>query len=518
MKFKLKRKLALIITTALVCTSFIGCKSSGAHNKTDSQKSKSIVIGTNQFPTNLDPASEWNGWFVSMFGAGETLVKLNKNMQIEPLLSDSWKRVDDLNWKFHIREGAKFDNGKAVTAQAVKASLERTLKMNPRTKEILLIDSMTADGQDITIKTKSSSEAFLSNMADSSAIIVDANASADSFAKAPVCTGPFKVKSYTANATVVVEKNKDYWGNKAKVDEATFKYIKDDNTRAMALQSGEIDVAQNIPSNNMSLFQDKSKYNIDKITSLRIIMSYENLNNEFLKDPAVRKAISLGVDKDTYAKTLLKNSAVPAIGPFPESLPYGNKNLTGYKYGKAAAAKLLSDAGYKDTDGDGIVEKNGKKLELNLAFYTTRSELPIIAQAMQSNLKEIGIGTKLQSYELVDQALKSGNFDLGLYSVNTATSGDPQSFLELYFRTGGNANYGKYSNAEVDSLIDKLKTEKDTKERSNIATKVQQKLLEDNSNLFLVTPMLNLVSKNTVSGLTMYPVDYYLLDSNVSIK
>jgi peptide/nickel transport system substrate-binding protein len=518
MKFKLKRKLALIFTSVLLCTSFSACTGGNSADKGSSDKQKSITFGTNQFPTNLDPASEWNGWFVSMFGAGETLVKLNKNMQIESLLSDSWKRVDDLTWKFHIRKGVKFDNGKAVTAQAVKASLERTLKMNPRTREILLIDSMTADGQDITIKTKSSSEAFLSNMADSSAIIVDSSAPADTFAKAPVCTGPFKVKSYTPNSNVVVEKNKDYWGDKAKVDKATFKYIKDDNTRAMALQSGEIDVAQNVSSNNMPLFKDKSKYNIDKITSLRIIMSYENLNNEFLKDPAVRKAISLAVDKDTYAKTLLKNSAVPAVGPFPESLPYGNKNLIGYKYDKAAAAKLLSDAGYKDTDGDGILEKNGKKVELNLAFYTTRSELPIIAQAIQANLKEIGIGTKLQSYEDVSQVLKSGNFDLCLYSVNTATSGDPQSFLEVYFKTDGTANYGKYSNSKVDSLIDKLKTEKDTKERSNIAIQVQQKLLEDNSNLFLVTPMLNLVSKNTVSGVTMYPVDYYLLNNKVSIK
>lgn len=518
MKIKLKRKLALISSAVLLCTSLVACKSGSSADKSSSEKPKSITFGFNQFPTNLDPAIEFNGWYPSRFGVGETLVKLNAEMKIEPLLADSWKRVDDLTWKFHIREGVKFHNGKPVTAEAVKSSFERALKLNKRTSEVLLVDTITANGQELTLKTKKPHEALLGNIADPLTTIVDTSAAVDTFTKAPICTGPFKVKSYTANSTVVVEKNKDYWGDKAKVDEATFKYIKDDNTRAMALQSGEIDAATNIPSNNLALFADKSKYNTDKISSLRIIMAYISFNNEFLKDPAVRKAISLGIDRDTYGKTLLKGSSVAAIGPFPGSLPFGNKNLTGYKYDKAAAAKLLSDAGYKDTDGDGILEKDGKKLALNLAFYTTRSELPILAEAMQAQFKEIGISTKLQSYESIAQVLKSKNFDLCLLSVNTAVTGDPQSFLQTYFKTGGSENYGGYSNPEVDALIDKLATEQNIDARYDVATKVQQKLIDDNAYTFIVSPMLNIISKSTVSGLKMYPLDYYILDNKVSIK
>lgn len=518
MKIKLKRKLSLIFTTVLLCTSLTACKGGTSAEKSSSGKAKNITFGLNNFHTNLDPAVEFNGWFVSRFGVGETLVKLNQDMKIEPLLADSWKREDNLTWKFHIREGVKFHNGKPVTAETVKASLERALKLNKRTGEVLLVNTITANGQDLTITTKKPHEALLGNIADPLTTIVDTSAAADTFAKAPICTGPFKVKSYDENSKVVVEKNKDYWGDKAQLDEATFKYIKDDNTRAMALQSGEIDAATNIPSNNMSLFADKSKYNTDKISSLRIILSYENFNNVFLKDPAVRKAIAVGVDRETYGKTILKGSAVAAVGPFPGSLPFGNKNLTAYKYDKGAATKLLNDAGYKDADGDGILEKDGKKLELNLAFYTTRSELPVLAEAMQAQLKEIGIGTKLQSYESVAQVLKSKNFDLCLLSVNTAVTGDPQSFLQTYFKTDGSENYGGYSNPEVDALIDKLATEQNTEARYDIATKVQQKLIDDNADIFLVSPMLNIISKSNVSGLKMYPLDYYILDNKVSIK
>lgn len=515
---KIKKYLAVILSMIFLCAGFIGCKSESTAEKNDNGQSKNIVFGVNQFPSSLDPAEGFNGWFVSMYGVGETLVKLDKNMKIEPLLADSWKRVNDLTWKFHIKDGAKFQDGTPVNGKTVKASLERSLKLNPRAESILLIDSITEDGQYVSIKTKTPYEAFLGNIADPVAIIVNTSAAKDTFTKAPVCTGPFKVKSYVPDSKVVVEKNKNYWGDEAKIDGAAFKYIKDANTRAMALQSGEIDAAQSISSDNISLFADKSKYNTDKITSLRIIMSYENLNNEFLKDPAVRKAIALGVNRESYAKDVLKGTAEAAVGPFPKSLPFGEKKLTAYKYDKEGAVKFLNEAGYTDTDGDGIREKNGKKLELNLAFYTSRSELPVIAQAMQSELKEIGIAVKLQSYESVANVLKSGSFDLCLYSVNTATSGDPQSFLELYFKTGGSENYGKYSNPEVDSLIDELKNEKDTQKRNDIAIDVQKKLLEDNSDIFLVTPMLNLVSKSNVSGLTMYPVDYYLLNSSVDIK
>ncbi|MDQ7093796.1 ABC transporter substrate-binding protein [Desulfosporosinus sp. PR] len=471
-----------------------------------------------QFPTNLDPALEFNGWYVFEFGVGETLVKFTDTMQIEPLLADSWNRLDDLTWKFHIRQGVKFQDGVDLTAEAVKSSIERSLKLNPRTAEILPIASMTANGQDLTLTTKTPYEELLGNLADPLAIIVDTTAKTDTFAQAPIGTGPFKVQSYSENKQVVVEKNEDYWGGKALIDVATFKYIKDNNTRSMALQNGEIDVANNISSSNISLYEGNSNYNVDKIPSLRIIMAYENLSNEFLKDPAVRKAIALGVDRETYAQTLLKGTAVAAVGPFPASLPFGAKKLTGYSYDKAAAVKLLADAGYADTDKDGILEKNGQKLELRLAVYTTRAELPVLGEAIQSQLKDIGISIKLETYESVATVLKNKNFDLCLYNVNTATTGDPQSFLTLYFKTGGSANYGGYSNQEVDALLKKLGSEHNTQVRYDLATQAQQIILNDNADLFLVTPSLNLISKKTVSGLKMYPVEYYLLNNRVNLE
>ncbi|WP_143318050.1 ABC transporter substrate-binding protein [Clostridium sp. HBUAS56017] len=510
----MKNKVAILSLVIMLFTSLVACTKNNSVNN----EPKNIVVGLNLYQTNLDPALEWNGWYVSMYGIGETLVKFDKNMEIVPMLSDSWKKVDDLTWQFHVREGVKFQNGNPLTASAVKSSMERALKANPRTQEMLNVNSITADGQELTITTKAPHTTLLGNLADPINSIIDTSVAEETIAKNPVGTGPFKIKSYADGAEVVVERFEDYWDGKALINQATFKYIKDDNTRSMALQSGEIDVANNVSINNLSLFEDKSKYAISTTTSLRIVMSYFNFKNEFLKDPAVRKAIALGVDRESYANTLLKGTAVPATGPFPGSLPFGDKNLTGYKYNKAEATKILSDAGYKDTDGDGIVEKDGKKLSLSIAVFPTRAEIPVIGEAMQAQLKEIGIDASLKSYETVNPVLKSGEFDLCLYNVNTATTGDPQSFLELYFKTGGNTNFGKYSNANVDALIDQYKNEYDTQKRYDIATKVQQILIDDNAGLFLVTPMSNRVSKNTVSGMDVYPIDFYMLDNKVDLK
>jgi peptide/nickel transport system substrate-binding protein len=514
----MKKRLIIISLIAMLGTSLIGCKNTNSASEAASQETKNVVVGLNLYQTNLDPALEWNGWYVSMYGIGETLVKFNKTMEIEPSLADTWKKVDDLTWQFHIREGVKFHNGTPLTANAVKSSMERALKANPRTQEMLTVNTITADGQNLTITTKTPHTTLLGNLADPINSIIDTTAAEDTVAKAPIGTGAFKIKSYTDGSQVVVERYDGYWGGKALINEATFKYIKDDNTRSMALQSGEIDVANNVSINNLSLFEDKSKYATSKATSLRIVMSYFNFNNEFLKDPAVRKAIALGVDRESYSTSLLKGTAVPAVGPFPGSLPFGNKNLTGYKYNQAEATKLLKDAGYNDTNGDGVLEKNGKKLELNIAVFPTRAEIPVLGEAMQAQLKEIGIAANLKSYETVNPILKSGDFDLSLYNVNTATTGDPQSFLELYFRTGGSTNFGKYTNPSVDAQIDSFKTEYDTQKRNDIATKVQQTLLDDNASLFLVNPMSNRVSKSTVTGMEVYPIDFYMLDNKVDKK
>lgn len=465
--------------------------------------------------TNLDPAEEWNGWTLTRAAIGETLVQFDEKMQMVPKLADSWERQDDKTWLFHIREGVTFHNGNPVTAEAVQHSLERSLSQNPRGKATLPIASMSAEGQNLTIRTSEPYASLLGNIAEPLFVIVDTTADTAAFADKPVATGPYMVTSYTPEQKIETQRYEGYWGGAAEVESITFKYIADDNTRAMALQSGEIDVASNVGRSQLPLFQDSTRYKIDEIPGLRTQFVWFNYSNPALSDLAVRQAISYGIDREMYASTLVGGQA--AKGPFTSALPFGYDKITGYTYDPEQAKKLLSQAGYEDRDGDGIREKNGQKLAFRLILNASYESDSIVAEAMQSQLKELGVALELISYEDLTDAQKSGNFDLALTSINTGITGDPQYILDFYFKTGAEWNIGGYSNPELDTLINSLSSEFETEQRYEIAAKAQQLIMNDAPYLFVTYTPINIVSKSTVAGATMYPIDFYLLDRNIRL-
>ena len=134
---------------------------------------------------------------------------------------------------------------------------------------------------------------------------------------------------------------------------------------------------------------------VDGAVGSRGQVLYMNFENEFLKDINVRKAISMAIDKESYANILNKGASVPANGLFPDSVAFGGKDLKGYSFDTAGAKKLLTDAGYTDTNGDGILEKDGKKLSLSMSTYSTKAELPVFSEAMKSAFQEVGIELEL---------------------------------------------------------------------------------------------------------------------------
>lgn len=465
--------------------------------------------------SNLDPAEEWNGWTLTRAAIGETLIQFDENMKLVPKIADSWDRIDDTTWHFHIRDGVTFHNGNKVTADAVKKSIERSMELNERGQSTLPVASMTAEGQDLTIKTTEPYASLLGSIAEPLFVIVDTSADTSQFKSEPIATGPFMVTGYTPDQEIQVKKYDGYWDGAADVDTITFKYIKDDSTRALALQSGEIDVASNVGRSSLALFQDQSQYTIDEIPSLRTQFVWFNTQNPLLSEPDVRRAISYGIDREMYANTLVGGQA--AKGPFTSALPFGYDQVKGYDYEPETAKKLLDEAGYKDADGDGIREKDGQKLTLQFILNSAYESDSIVAAAMQSQLKEIGVNLEMTSYEDLTDHQKSGNYDLALTSINTGITGDPQYILDFYFKTGAEWNIGGYSNPKLDAVIQQLHSEFDVEKRYELAADAQQMILDDAAYMFITYTPINIVSKSTVQGATMYPIDFYLLDRNIQV-
>lgn len=514
---RLRKCLIVFITIGALLLTAAGCGSETTQSPGAGEKP--LIVGCAQWCGNLDPGDGYNGWYTTEFGMGETLVKTSKGMKIEPWLAKSWTKVDDLTWMIKLRDNVKFHNGKNVDGAAVKASLERTVKMNKRAPGLLDIASIEANGNEIIVKNNKPNPSFITTLADPFATVVDAAAAeemGDKFLTNPVLTGPFKLKEYVKDERVAVVRNEDYWGEKAKLKEVVFKYIPDANTRLMALQSGEVQAADKIPAEQMEILGKNKDLRVLSESSVRVHMLIFNLKKFGLDDLNVCKAINMAVNRDDLAQKVMSGSGIPAVGPFPPVLPFGS-GLKGYDYNVEEAKKLLDEAGWKP-GSEGIRQKGGKKLEYTFLSYKGRPELPVIMEAIQSQLKEVGIKIEIKNVESTSEVMKSGDFDGSIYSFSTAPTGDPQYMLETIFMTGGDNNYGSYSSKRLDALGRKLQSTFNTEERNAIAKEAQQVLINDAAFAFLVHPKIITAVHKDVEGLIITPTEYYFLDSKVSYQ
>ena len=516
------KKGALLAAAALMSFALAGCGGSSSGSKTAKD---TLTVGVTNFADSLEPTDNYFGWQVMRYGIGECLVHFDDKMNAEPWIAESWKVSDDkMSWTFKIKD-IKFSNGKPVTGEAVKKSIERTFAKAPRAKAMFELDHITADGQNVTIYTKKPVATLPGMLGDPLFIIVDTDSDGKvDFAKqGPVCTGPYMVKSFS-KAKTELDANPNYY-DKVLFAHAQINTIDDPNTRAMALQKGEIDVAVNIAPGDMQLFQDKNKFTISTISSIRDVLARLNVaNGKPLADKNVRKALLQSLDRDTYCKVLLKDTFTPGGPLLPPSLDYGFDKLKAEypdNYNVENAKKLLADAGWKDTDGDGYVDKDGKNLELDFVYYSGRAELPLFAEATQSDAKKVGIKVNLKNvdYNVLDGIGTRGEYDMLISNILTEQAGDPEVFVNMYWKTnvnGSNPQNGSgYSNPEYDALSDQLIQEFDPAKRKEIIEKMEKIIQDDAATLVFGYPQTNMISNKKVKNADIKPCDYYWVTKNI---
>ena len=513
---KWKKLLSVAMAACLSVAVFAGCGGKEASRDT-------LRVGVTNFADSLEPTENAFGWVVMRYGMGETLTKFDEKMNIQPWLAESWKISDDkLTWTFKIRDGVKFSNGNPLTAEAVKASIERAFAKNTRAATFFKYTEMKADGQNLIITTDKPAPSMPGYLADPLFLIVDVSSEGErDFAKqGPICTGPYVCESFVKEKAVM-KKNPNYWDGEVPFETVEIPSIDDPNTRAMALQSGEVDMAVNIAPGDVGLFNDTGKYHVDKIASLRTVLARIN-EKGILGDPKVRAAFISMCDRKSYNEVILKGTFIEGKAPVPPSLDYGFDQLSDPNhYDIERAKKLLDEAGWKDTDGDGIRDKDGKPLSVDFIIYNSRAELPIYAEAVQADGKKIGFDIKVKTvdYNLLDKIGINGEYDLLISNIITANTGDPEIYLNWYWRTnkdGDNQQNGSgYSNPEYDAKCAALAVEFDPAKRRQLMIEMQQILLNDAAALFLGYPETNIISSTKITGATMYPSDYYWITNKI---
>ena len=500
----MKKLLATICAATLL---FTGC----GGEKTVSNDEKTFTYGTMAYGvamenTGTNPHESYSGWSTLRYGIGETLFKFNENMELEPWLAEGFEQIDDFTVKIKINNAATFSNGKKVDGAAVKACLEHLIENHDRAPRDLKISSIEAEGQSIIIKSAEKMPALLNYLSDPYGCIIDVEEGVKN--NIVVGTGPYKAVKVT-DTQIDLVKNDNYWGRvKPKMDKVIIKSITDGDTLTMAMQNGELDAVQGLPYSSLQLFSGDN-YKISQVNTSRVYQAAFNFKTPELQDLNVRKAISMAIDKENFCKILLNGNGSPAIGAFPANLTFGGDKVHAQPYDLDAAKKILTDSGWIDSDGDGYVDKNGKNLELRYLTYTSRQELPLLAEAAQANLKKIGIKLNVNATDNYKTFLKAGDYDIFSKAIVTAPTGDPEYYFTSHIVPGAVDNAGFYDSEEISTLENELHNTFGTEERSQLAIKMSQQILDDCALFYASHLKMSFVMKPNVEGFNAHPSDYY---------
>lgn len=536
--FNKKIKIYIILTLALIMsTSLAGCGGKSEQPKevsnvaSEAPSEKSIVIAMPEEIEGTDVQQiRWDNLIHNLLSQPLATYDLD----LKELISaeaDSFDISDDgKELTFNIPSDAKFSNGNPLTADAVKKSMERYIEISPYSydfdpiKEIVVLDAQT-----LVLKLDSSA-AFLwpvltSVYAGPIDVVAAEEAGVEAFNRNAIGNGLFMVDSWNQGSQINLVKNPNYKTynteveNKgpSKLDKVTIRFIAENFTRISELEAGTVDVVVDVPAENIEQIKNNPDITLHEYLQTGIDYIALNTNNEHLSDVKVRKALALAINKEEI-NTVLKNTVKTRYGLLSESMlafdeETENKLKDQFSYNIEEAKSLLSDAGYKDENGDGTVEKNGTPLTLTLMVALDVPALKQSAPILQAQLKLVGVNLELREYEspYIKQALKEGNFDM---ATRYFWWSDPDI---LYYVVHSSADL-PWENSEVDKLLDEGRYIMDLEERTAKYSQVQELTMSEVPLIPLFSEYEYMAVRNNVTGIKVGVDGKRLLMNDVDIK
>ena len=488
---------------------------------------KKLTFGIQEYSIGVDPAQEINtAWNCSRYGIGECLFRFDNSMNVINWLCDDYKVNDDhTKWEFHIRDGVKFSDGCDLTPSAVKASIERLFKdgakgsSKPKTflsdKSVITADDKTGT---LTIVTPEPVVDLTKNLCYPVMIVLDTKHTKD-YVAAPIGTGSYAPKEFKEHVGMTVKRNEHYWNGPVPYAEIELLYMGDASAKALALQSGQIDLAENVTNiSDLNKLRDDPKFTVTIAPGVRTGICHLNVSEgKPLANATLRHAMMKALDRDTMCKVTVGGLYTPGFSVLPSNLDFGYSNLKHPDpYDPEEAKRIMDEAGIVDKDGDGIRELNGKKIMLKYVTYPNRC-LDTFAEAVKQQLAEVGIGVDLIISDGAGQwdSYQSGEFDINSSNWTTVGTGDPCEYMNAWWSDSG-ADYCGYKNPEYDKLFAQLQKTFDDGERKNIIEKLQQILIDDAAALPLGYYNSSMISNNEkIGGAAINTADYYWVTTDI---
>ena len=484
-----------------------------------------LRVGVIWLSSPLDPVE--SGWVANQSAMSENLFRLSgSTLSPEPWLATGAVQVDPLSWEIEIRPGVKFHNGNAMDAVAVKASLERTIRLSPASAENLSIVSVDVKDQQTIMVTTAEPQPTLPGLLTVPATAIHDAAAADAvgegnFLQAGALTGPYVPTEYVQKEYLNSVANDDYWGGTPPLAGIDHVAIPDTTSRELALQAGDVDLAINIsPEGAQAIDAEPGLSTETSGVGTNVVMWWVNFERGTLADPLVRRAVNQAIDRESIASLVApEGSGSFAEVMLPEAL-LSCPEVNALGYDPDQARQLLSQAGYADTDGDGVLDKDGQALEIIIGGYPQRFQLPIMAEAAQAMLSDVGIRAEVHITE--SAAVREPTWDLFGWYNNVIETGDPVlnviKFAGLLANVNAGArNYGQYDNSELVDIVAPARTMSDLEGRKQLACEALALVTEENAFLPVAHPYMVYGVSERVTGFVPHPTTLYFVDHRVGL-
>ncbi len=462
-----------------------------------------IVEATISEALNLIPALASDSASFEIIGQiYDGLVKYDKDLNIVPALAESWEISEDKRTlTFHLRKDVRWHDETPFTAQDPLFTYEiMTAPKTPTAYANNFQQIEKAEAVDdytfrVTYQRPLAKALSTWNFAIMPAhLLRGENLDTSLLARQPIGTGPYKMEKWEPGQRMILTANDTYFNGRPHLNRIIIRLIPDLNAQIMELLAGNIDTMSLTPNQYEDKRSDPTlteKYNLFRYPAFSYSYLGFNLKRPLFQDPKVRRAIAYAINKEEIVEGILLGLGSVANGPFKPDMWINNKNVKPYPFDPVKAKVLLTEAGWVDTDHDGILDKDGQKFQFTIITNQGNKTREQVATLIQSSLKEVGIEVRIHIIEwaaFLKEYLDKHNFDAVVMGWTIPIEPAMYDVWHSSKNKPGELNFINYKNEEVDRLIDEARFILDTDEQKKYYDRVQEILYDEVPYVFLYVP------------------------------
>ncbi len=510
----MKIRTILILGLAL---SFLACggekKAGGGAAGSDKN---TLIIAFDGSPTNLDPrigtdAYSARVWDLSASG----ITKVTPSGDFVADLAEKWETPDDKTLVFHLNPNAKFQDGRPVTAEAIKYTFDSMMAPafpSPKRSGYASVESFQApDAHTLIVKLKEPNAGIFDNFPY---LAVPVGADPAVFAKTPILAGAYRVTEFKTDERITLKPFDNWVGGKPKIPNVVIRIIPDATTRVLELRRGTVNFEiNNIPLDQVEQFKNNPDFKVQTAHGGAYQYICFNLKDPILSKKEVRQALAHAIDRGRIVRDLLHGYGQVTDTMFPPGHWARAENLPTFPYDPNKAKQMLDAAGYR---------QNGTAPRFKLVFRaSTDAESNQQAEMIQQMLREVGVDMEIQTSEFGTfmEDIKNGRFQL--FSLRRIGISDPDFYSTILHSKSlapNGQNRGYYVNPTVDGLIEKGRSTFDRAKRKAAYDEVQKIIADELPYISLYHRDNVAIMRSNIDGFVMYPNGFLLSVPQMTLK